>query len=755
MVLQSLVRIAGVPGLFLRVGGRGDALSRWSTRVITPHDEFELIAQERAGRGRSRSGLSLLGFALPVASAVAHAADIVDCAIWSVIALVRAGHRLLRRAHPGARPVEAHRGRRAGRRHLARPRLADRGPAQRGVDDAGEAAMKRSSQVALLLMGVAGVGAGAYAMTPPRRNACVPPARRRRRRSRPGANPRRARPARRTVSRRARAWSSSSGSATAATRSCLRPAAAARPRTGRRRSSARTAMAANTVPAILGRADTAPSRLDRPARPRGSVDASAARRLSLAQRVRLDRPGDRRHRAEPMQRVACDERADWRVTAGEDRLRLSHHRRRALLGRARLLRVHARADRARPRSADRRARRPCAASSSARAVADERMHGSPAHSRGRTGTGSRRASSAATRASTAASTCATTARARRSSWSTTPTRRPRCSRPACFNGNGSRTRSRGGIVPKDADQYNSLHERLIEGWKAIGQGRRTAASRRHDSTAPRISARSPICEDCARQAGLKPPSSPMEPDRTQARGGFVDADERADRADVQALPLGMDDARGVRRLRCPARRRNSSSRRGRRSCRTRASCRCCGRCSRAIRTCCRPISTTTRRPPSSASSYVRKPLYSREGANVELVVDGRARRQATAAPMAPRASSARRSRRCRSSTATTRCSAPGSPPASLAACRCARTRARSPRTPRAFCRTPSSDRWLAQDGACGADSGIVQSALVDPSESRHPARPENRRPGRVRADDVHPRGRSGHPDDRGRPRAST
>jgi hypothetical protein len=33
--------------------------------------------------------------------------------------------------------------------------------------------MKRSAQVALLLMGVGGVGAGAYALTPPR-NVCVP-----------------------------------------------------------------------------------------------------------------------------------------------------------------------------------------------------------------------------------------------------------------------------------------------------------------------------------------------------------------------------------------------------------------------------------------------------------------------------------------------------------------------------------------------------------------------------------------------------
>jgi putative membrane protein len=33
-------------------------------------------------------GLSLLGFVLPVASAIAHASNIVDCVVWSVVALV-------------------------------------------------------------------------------------------------------------------------------------------------------------------------------------------------------------------------------------------------------------------------------------------------------------------------------------------------------------------------------------------------------------------------------------------------------------------------------------------------------------------------------------------------------------------------------------------------------------------------------------------------------------------------------------------
>lgn len=39
------------------------------------------------GRRSRCSRRSLLGFALPLASAIGHAADIVDCAIWGVIAL--------------------------------------------------------------------------------------------------------------------------------------------------------------------------------------------------------------------------------------------------------------------------------------------------------------------------------------------------------------------------------------------------------------------------------------------------------------------------------------------------------------------------------------------------------------------------------------------------------------------------------------------------------------------------------------------
>ena len=85
MVLQSL---SGLPAFlaYLCVSVVAVVVYLLVYTRVTPHDEFGLIAKNTPGAAVSL-GLSLLGFALPVASAVAHSADIVDCAIWSVIAL--------------------------------------------------------------------------------------------------------------------------------------------------------------------------------------------------------------------------------------------------------------------------------------------------------------------------------------------------------------------------------------------------------------------------------------------------------------------------------------------------------------------------------------------------------------------------------------------------------------------------------------------------------------------------------------------
>ena len=86
MILQSL---AGLPpflvyfctGLFAVV-----AYLFVYTR-ITAHDEFQLI-RDNDPAAAIALGLSLLGFVLPVVSAIVHSANVVDCLIWSVIALI-------------------------------------------------------------------------------------------------------------------------------------------------------------------------------------------------------------------------------------------------------------------------------------------------------------------------------------------------------------------------------------------------------------------------------------------------------------------------------------------------------------------------------------------------------------------------------------------------------------------------------------------------------------------------------------------
>ena len=54
---------------------------------IGPHDEFELIRKNVPGAAIAL-GLSLLGFVIPVASVIAHTANLLDCVVWSIIALI-------------------------------------------------------------------------------------------------------------------------------------------------------------------------------------------------------------------------------------------------------------------------------------------------------------------------------------------------------------------------------------------------------------------------------------------------------------------------------------------------------------------------------------------------------------------------------------------------------------------------------------------------------------------------------------------
>jgi glutathionylspermidine synthase len=55
------------------------------------------------------------------------------------------------------------------------------------------------------------------------------------------------------------------------------------------------------------------------------------------------------------------------------------------------------------------------------------------------------------------------------------------------------------IVPHDADQFNSLHERLIEGWKSLARGKRIHLAGMLDN--PEDAGTLTYLKDTARQAG--------------------------------------------------------------------------------------------------------------------------------------------------------------------------------------------------------------------------------------------------------------
>src|SRR5438270_82699 len=86
MILQSL---AGLPAflLYFCTAIVAVVIYLFVYTRITPHDEFQLI-RDNDPAAATALGLSLLGFTLPVVSAIAHSSNIVDCLLWSLVALI-------------------------------------------------------------------------------------------------------------------------------------------------------------------------------------------------------------------------------------------------------------------------------------------------------------------------------------------------------------------------------------------------------------------------------------------------------------------------------------------------------------------------------------------------------------------------------------------------------------------------------------------------------------------------------------------
>lgn len=54
---------------------------------VTPQDEFKLIRENNVSAALAFGG-AIIGFSLPLGSAISHSMSLLDCAIWGVVALV-------------------------------------------------------------------------------------------------------------------------------------------------------------------------------------------------------------------------------------------------------------------------------------------------------------------------------------------------------------------------------------------------------------------------------------------------------------------------------------------------------------------------------------------------------------------------------------------------------------------------------------------------------------------------------------------
>jgi glutathionylspermidine synthase len=175
------------------------------------------------------------------------------------------------------------------------------------------------------------------------------------------------------------------------------------------------------------------------------------------------------------------------------------------------------------------------------------------------------------------------------------------------------------IIPAHADQFNSIHERLIEAWKKLGQGRHLHLAGMTESTED--AGTLAYLEDAARQAGLATTGIDIEDIGWRDDGNFVDLDERTIELAFKLYPWEwmFHDAFGARLIKAPTRWIEPPW--------------------KAVLSNKGILALLWEMFPGHPSllpayfeddpnvdrlgaSFVRKPLYSREGANVALVSEG-------------------------------------------------------------------------------------------------------------------------------------
>lgn len=89
MIDPMMINIATIPNFFLYFAASLVLLFAFVIiyTTVTPHREFALIRTGNVAAALSLGG-ALLGFALPLASAVIHSSSLIDMLMWGAIALV-------------------------------------------------------------------------------------------------------------------------------------------------------------------------------------------------------------------------------------------------------------------------------------------------------------------------------------------------------------------------------------------------------------------------------------------------------------------------------------------------------------------------------------------------------------------------------------------------------------------------------------------------------------------------------------------
>jgi glutathionylspermidine synthase len=177
-----------------------------------------------------------------------------------------------------------------------------------------------------------------------------------------------------------------------------------------------------------------------------------------------------------------------------------------------------------------------------------------------------------------------------------------------------------GTLPRDADQYNSLHDKLIEGWKQFGTD--TPLHFACDPSAEEDRGTVSYLQDCAVQAGLTTIMLAVEEIGRDAKGQFVDKDDRPIELMFKLYPwewmlrekFGASLPGAATRWVEPPWKMIVSN-----------------KGILPLLWALHPghpnlLPACFEDDPRAAelgNSYVRKPLYSREGANIQFVVDGK------------------------------------------------------------------------------------------------------------------------------------